>query len=371
MVSFAHLMHDIYSAFLAPLLPLLIQKFELSYSAAGALSLLQRVPVLLNPFVGVMADRIAMRYLIIITPTVTAVTMSLLGVAPTLSVIVILLLVQGISSSLFHVPTPVMIRKISGEHTGRGMSFYMFGGEMARTLGPLVILGAVSLWGLEGIYRLFPFGIGASLLLWVKLKDVKISEDISGNRRESALKEVFKRHLPLFLVLIGITFFRSIMRASLTTFLPTYMDHIGEGWEIGGIYLSVLELAGAAGTLFWGTASDRIGRKTSLLVITSVSPVFMYLFIQASGWTALIYLVMLGFFLLGTTPILLALVQDRATTRPAFMNAIFMTISFGSGALAVVIVGAIADLTSLKTAFLISALAAFAAIPFVLMIRRR
>ncbi len=371
LVSFAHMMHDIYSAFLAPLLPLLIDKFSLSYSGAGALSLLQRLPVLFNPFIGVMADRLAMRYLIIIAPAVTATTMSLVGLAPSLTVVIILLLVMGISSALFHVPTPVMVRKISGNKVGKGMSFYMFGGEMARTLGPLVVLGAVSLWGMEGTWRLIPFGIAASVLLWFKLHNIHISEDLRKKKMESGIKRIFVEHWPLFVVLIGITFFRAIMRASLTTFLPTYMEDIGRGWEIGGIYLSVLELAGAVGTLFWGTVSDKMGRRLSLLIIAAVSPVLMYLFVDASGWASLIILVMLGFFLLGTTPILLALVQDRSRERPAFMNAMFMTISFGTGAIAVVLAGGIADITGIREAFRISSYIAVGAVPFVLMIRKR
>ena len=48
------------------------------------------------------------------------------------------------------------------------MSFYMLGGEIARTLGPLVIIGAVSLWGLEEIYKLIPFGVPASIILYFK-----------------------------------------------------------------------------------------------------------------------------------------------------------------------------------------------------------
>ena len=371
LVSFAHMMHDIYSAFLAPLLPLLIDKFSLSYSGAAALSLLQRLPVLFNPVIGVMADRLAMRYLIIIAPAVTATTMSLVGLAPSLTVVIVLLLVMGISSALFHVPTPVMVRKISGDKVGKGMSFYMFGGEMARTLGPLVVLGAVSLWGMEGTWRLIPFGIAASVLLWFKLHNIHISEDLRKKKMESGIKRIFVEHWPLFVVLIGITFFRAIMRASLTTFLPTYMEDIGRGWEIGGIYLSVLELAGAVGTLFWGTVSDKMGRRLSLLIIAAVSPVLMYLFVDASGWASLIILVMLGFFLLGTTPILLALVQDRSRERPAFMNAMFMTISFGTGAIAVVLAGGIADITGIREAFRISSYIAVGAVPFVLMIRKR
>jgi FSR family fosmidomycin resistance protein-like MFS transporter len=371
LVSFAHMMHDIYSSFLAPLLPLLIDKFGFSYSAAGALSLLQRIPVLVNPLIGVVADKIAMRYLVIVAPSITAIAMSLLGAAPSLTVIIILLIVMGISSALFHVPTPVMIRKLSGDKVGKGMSFYMTGGEMARTLGPLVILGAVSLWGMEGTWRLIPFGVAASIILWVRLRKIHIADDFRKKEGESHLLQIFRKHWALFVILIGITFFRAIMRASLTTFLPTYMEDIGEGWQKGGIYLAILEFAGAAGTLFWGTASDRIGRKTALFIIAFVSPFLMYFFVDMNGIYALIMLILLGFFLLGTTPILLALVQDRSHERPAFMNAMFMTISFGTGAVAVVLAGGLADWIGLKEAFRVSAYIAIGAVPFVLMLSAR
>ncbi len=52
-----------------------------------------------------MADRIALRYLVIITPAITAISMSLLGLAPNAPVLGILLFVMGFSSMLFHVPS--------------------------------------------------------------------------------------------------------------------------------------------------------------------------------------------------------------------------------------------------------------------------
>ena len=106
--------------------------------------------------------------------------MSLLGIAPTYTIVAVLLFVMGISSALFHVPSPVMVKKISGDQTGKGMSFYMFGGEMARTIGPLVITGAVSLWGLEGTWRLMPFGLVASFILYLRLRKIKISSDFQS-----------------------------------------------------------------------------------------------------------------------------------------------------------------------------------------------
>lgn len=370
LISFGHLMHDTYTSFLAPMLPLLIEKFSLTYSMASLLGLLQRIPNLLNPFLGLLADRMGMRWLVILSPGITAIAMSLIGIAPTFTVIAILLLVTGISSALFHVPTPVMVRKVSGDQIGRGMSWYMFGGEIARTIGPLMALGAISLWGLEGTWKLIPLGLASSGLLYFKLRKIKISDEFRNKNEISGLKETFRRSMPFFILMIGLTFFRSIMRAALTTFLPTYMTIKGESLWTGGIYLSVLELSGAAGTLFWGYYSDRIGRRKALMITLYTAPVLMFLFSIMDGWISLSVLALLGFFLMGTTPILLALTQDRGVERPAFFNSMFLTVSFASEALALMIAGGLADWVGLEITFHISAIAALGAIPFVLMIRK-
>ena len=63
-ISFAHLFHDIYSAFLAPILPLLIAKLGISLSLAGLLDVVRRIPALFNPLIGLVADRICFKYFI-------------------------------------------------------------------------------------------------------------------------------------------------------------------------------------------------------------------------------------------------------------------------------------------------------------------
>lgn len=111
-ISFGHFIHDTYTAFLAPLLPLLIEKLQITYAIAGLLSAILRAPSMLNPFVGLIADKISLRYFIILGPAITSIAMSLLGVAPNLSSVIVLLLITGISSTIFHVPSPVMIKNL-------------------------------------------------------------------------------------------------------------------------------------------------------------------------------------------------------------------------------------------------------------------
>ncbi len=142
-ISLAHLVHDVPTSFLAPILPLLMDKFGLSLMMAGMLDVYRRIPSLANPFLGLLADRICIRWFIILMPGITAALMSLLGIAPSYAFLTVLLLLSGVSSAIFHVTSPVMMRHVSTGRIGRGMSFYMLGGELARTLGPLIILGAV------------------------------------------------------------------------------------------------------------------------------------------------------------------------------------------------------------------------------------
>ena len=82
-LSVSHFIHDVYSSFLAPLLPLLIEKLSMSLTQAGLLSTIMQLPHLANPYIGVLADRVSVRYFVILAPALTAIPMSLIGVAPT------------------------------------------------------------------------------------------------------------------------------------------------------------------------------------------------------------------------------------------------------------------------------------------------
>ena len=100
-ISFAHLVHDVYSSFLAPILPLLIEKFGLNYTLASVMSIAQRAPNILNPFVGIIADKYPVRMFVILTPLITAISMSLLGIAPSYVMLCILLFCSRFKCCIF------------------------------------------------------------------------------------------------------------------------------------------------------------------------------------------------------------------------------------------------------------------------------
>lgn len=78
-LSVAHLLHDTFGSFLAPLLPLLTAKLGMSLSVSAFLDITRRVPTLFNPIFGMIAEYRGIKLLVILTPAVTSTAMSLTG----------------------------------------------------------------------------------------------------------------------------------------------------------------------------------------------------------------------------------------------------------------------------------------------------
>ncbi len=367
--SFAHFMHDIYTSFLSPLLPLLIEKLSISYSLAGLLSVGGRLPSLLNPFIGLLADRLGFNFFLISAPTITAIAMSLLGVAPNYATLLFLLILMGIGSSFFHVPGPVVMRHYSGERTGTGMSFYMTGGEAARTLSPLIILFVVSNFGLGKTWILIPLGLITSIFLFFKLRKESVSATFSKKKRpQNNVKGIMKKFLPFFIALGFFSLFRGLLKGAVTTFLPTYLTSSGTDLVSAGISLAVIQGAGAAGTFLWGILSDRIGKVKTLYIVALATPLLMWLFLSLDGFLATMTLIPLGFVLFATGPVILAIVQEEGKESPAFVNSIYMTLSFFLQSLAVLGLGVLGDIFTLEKTYWVISITPFLSIPAIMKI---
>ena len=363
-ISLAHFVHDIYSSFLAPLLPLIMEKLGINYFLAGSLTLYGRLPSLMNPLIGLMADKVSLRYFIILTPAITAISMSLIGLTSSYLQLLILLLIMGFSSAFFHVPGPVLIRKVSGNQRGKGMSYYALAGELARSLGPLLIVSAVSWWGLEGSWRLMPLGLIASTILFFRLRRLDVFDIKPVKKKKKISKANFSKLFAFFVIITGFILGRGLLRALLITFLPAYYTSTGNTLWTGTIVLSLIEIAGAAGTLIAGRYSDKIGRKKTLIIIALAMPVLMLLFNIVPNGFSVVFLILGGLFLFGSAPVLLALVHDFESDRPSFINSIYMTLSFVFGAGSNMLIGYLSDVYGLEALFEFAPVLALTAIPF-------
>ena len=362
-IASSHFIHDVYTAFVAPLLPLIIEKLSLTLTLAGSLTAMMQLPGLLNPFFGYLDDRINLRFFVIFAPAVTATLMSSLGLAPNYWSLAVIMVLTGISVAAFHAPAPAMIGRISGNRIGTGMSIFMAFGELARTVGPLIAVWGISLWGLEGISRLMVVGWATSLLMFWRLRA------ISGSpAKPKGIRGLTPYLLRLFLPLTGILFLRLFLNVSLTTYLPIYMTEQGFDLQAAALYLAWLEGAGVVGALLSGTISDRLGRKTVLLFAFCASSLLTLIFLNTSGFWLYPILLLVGFTAISTGPIFLALVQDQLPLNRAVGNGLYLSISFILRSLAMVLVGLGGDHLGLQTAFVWSAILSLFAMPLVFLL---
>lgn len=369
LITFSHLLLDTYMVFVAPLLPLLITKFGLSYFLAALLAAAIRIPSLLNPLIGIIADKVRLRYFIIITPAIAGIVMSLLGVAPSYPILLFLILVGGASSACYHVTAPVMTRYLAGEKVGRGMSFFMLGGDLAATIGPLVILGAVDLLGLDQTYWLMSVGVFSSLFLYIRFKKIAVQRPVRSHQATPpSLKQTSKTLLPLFLKLVGTYVAIASLEATLTSFLPTYLTAKGVSLWAAGISLSLLQVGGIAGSMTAGSLSDRLGRKSVLVSIVSALPVLMWLFIFSHGILSVLLLVILGTFLFGLRPVILAIVHDTNSDYPAYVNGVYMMINFVTNSIMLLAMGLLSDKIGLDNMYRVAATISIGAVFFALRI---
>ena len=365
LVAGAHCFHDIFSGFLVPLLPLLIRRHRLSLTLAGSLTVFQRVPSLFNAFLGAWVDRVPIKPFIVLAPVVTAVAMSLIGVAPTYFALSAFLFVAGLSVSAIHVPAPVFVARYAGGQVGRGMSWFMVGGESARAIAPIVALAAVSAWSLSGLWRLLPLALVAGAVLQLRLIEPPRPDH---RTRGGSFAGTWRRLGRLFFGLGGIIVARSFAVAALTTFLPSFLLSRGASLWFAGISLSVLEGAGVVGTFSSGSLSDRLGRRRVLAIVLLSMPPLMLLFLSLDGLWLFPVLLGLGLTSFATNPVMMALVQDHAGDKPALANGLYMTLNFALRAAIILAVGALGDTLGLERTFFICALASLAGLPFILLL---
>jgi FSR family fosmidomycin resistance protein-like MFS transporter len=351
-VALAHLIHDTYPAFLAPLIPLLTDELGLSLTLAGSLVLVMRGSSVVQPFIGYLADRTELRYFIIGAPALTAMIMSALGRAPSYVALLPMLLLTGVSTAMFHAPAPSMITRVSGRQWGMGMSIFMAGGELGRTVGPLFIVLLVDRVGLHGTYVAAIPGILASIVLYRALGS--LSEPLEAQRM-STLATLRDRGRPM-LLLLGFSLARAMSVFNFIYFLPTYLSNAGSSLILAGAAVSIFELAGVGGALAGGTLSDRFGRRRTLLLSQLLLSPILFLFLSTSGIARLPLLVAGGLFALASGPIGLTIVQELFTENRGTATGVYISFGMLSSGIASTAFGAVADTIGLATTMHIIAL---------------
>lgn len=352
-IALAHGMHDLYSGFLPPLLPILIEKFGLTNLGGGSLTLFYSLPSLLQPVIGSLADRRNLKILISLTPFITGMVMTLLGLSSSPVIMMAMLVLAGLSSASLHAIGPALNSKHAGKKLGKGMSFWVNAGTLGYALGTLVLVSAYDLIGLSGLPILAIIGAIASALIWFGLKGADTSA--TGLRTQKSIPKDWSRILKVMLPIVFIVITRAMMTAMLSTYFPAFLRERGATTWVSGAGMTLIFIAGVFGSQVVGNLSDKFSRIKILAIITIALFSSMMIFLRIDNWLQIPLLLSIGFFEIAALPVLMALVQESFTADRAFINGIFLSVNFVGTSLAVPVAGRLADLYSFQTTFQLAA----------------
>ena len=363
-LSMGHLTNDIYPAFLAPLLPLLIDRLDLSLTlAAGLISIQAIFTSLSQPIFGHIADRLKHPYLVIFGPLITAFFYSSIGLADSYWHLVIIIICAGMGTAAFHPQAAALAASASGRQSGLGMSIFVTGGSAGFALGPVIIMGLVTTLGLAYTNLTIIFGLAISVTLFLVLPALPHAPKHNPpNEQAVTVRHVMASIIILFLV----SAIRALLMAGFNTFTPIYLKAQHFPPMLYASALTIFAISGAVGSLISGGFSDRYGRKKVIFSSLAISLVFFRAFLYINGIAALIVFGIAGFFLMASIPVVIIAAQELFPARINTASSVVMGLAFGLGGLLVTPLGALADSygveSAMKTLIGIGAVAALLAL---------
>jgi MFS transporter, FSR family, fosmidomycin resistance protein len=370
-IAAAHFSHDLYSSLLGPLIAAVQDKLAISLFVASLMVPAQQMPSVLQPFIGVLADRTSKRWFVVLAPGVAGISTSSIGLAPHIGIVLIMLLVSGLASAAFHTPAVALVGEYGGKKMGQAMAIFMAGGELARAVGPLMITGAIALFTLEGAWVLMVFGVVSSILLYFTL-DTSESDAAEKAKIKVPLKPLLRARRKPILALLGYSAVKNLASAPFAIFLVVYLVSRGHSTWYASISLSTLFVAGIAGGFLGGTLSDRFGRR-NIMFITAIltAPLYyLYLWLENGTWYVLPVLGVAGIISMATRPIQLALAQEVLPEARGPMAGVMLAFGFVSMSLIALAFGALSDAIGIENSFWLLPGTALFALPLIAMLPR-
>lgn len=351
-ISFTHLLNDMIQSLILALYPLLKAGFDLSFLQIGLITLTYQLTAsLLQPMVGLVADRRALPYSLPVGMGFTLCGLLLLATAPSYPLLLLAASLVGTGSAIFHPESARVARMAAGGRFGMAQSIFQIGGNAGTSLGPLLAAWIVLPHGRISVSW---FALAALLAIVVLLQVGRwYAQQLVERRKRQAAAEkppiesrvIVYRAIAVLMVLI---FSKHLYLASISTYLQFYLiERFDVSVFSAQIHLFLFLAAVAIGTLVGGPVSDRIGRKAVIWIsILGVAP--FTLLMPHVGLTATAVLsVIIGIILASAFPAIIVYAQDLVPHRIGAISGMFYGLSFGLGGIGAGALGLLADHTSI------------------------
>src|SRR5262245_19366936 len=120
----------------------------------------------MQPVYAIISDRSFRRVFALLRSAITGIFVSMIGLAPSYGMLIVLLVAGGIGIGSFHPQGAAMATTAASERRRVVMALFSAVGTLGFAVGPLVITRVVSAFGLEHSYYLIGTGLVMSAILY-------------------------------------------------------------------------------------------------------------------------------------------------------------------------------------------------------------
>ena len=342
----AHMVVDGSINILPVILPLLADRFQLSYAQVGlAAALLNITSSVIQPAFGWISDRRHTRWFMPMGIAWTGAFVGLVGLVPNYLSLLAVTLCTGFGSAVFHPVASIAVARASGAQRGLGMSIFSAGGNLGFALGPVLAAWLLTLFGLPGTLAIVVPG----LLTAVAFHGWRDEFEIASPRRSAAPGQAAApipwRRLGILCTLIVL---RSWGYSGLLIFIPLLLREEGVSLETTGYILFVFLFSGAVGGLIGGSLSDRVGRQQVMAASLLAFPPLMAAVMMVRGPLCWVVLVLSGIAISASFSVTTVFAQELLPQQIGLASGLTLGLAFGAGGVGVGLSGLLADFAGLQ-----------------------
>ena len=359
-ISFCHLLNDMMQSLLPAIYPHLKTSFHLSFTQIGLVTLTYQITAsLLQPLVGLYADKRPMPYSLPISMVFTFFGLLLLGFVHSYPSLLLAAAMIGMGSSVFHPESSRVARMASGGRHGLAQSLFQVGGNIGSALGPISAF-AVLMWGQRSVAWFSLMALTSIAVLynvgrWYKHHGLTQLKKAAGHA--AALPRLPRGKVAgAISVLLVLIFSKYVYLASLTSYYTFYLiERFHLSVKDAQLHLFAFLAAVAVGTVAGGFIGDRFGRKPVIwFSILGVLPFTLVLPYADLAWTGVLS-VIIGLILASAFSAIVVYGQELIPGKVGAVSGLFFGFAFGMGGVGAAVLGKMADVSGIEAVYHVTA----------------
>ena len=303
--TYTHLSHDLTTGLLAALMPFIRQDLKLDYLQAGFLVSANALASGFAQFLGGwLSDRMGPRKAISLGLAGVGISSAAIIFTHSYAFLVAIFIIMGILAGFYH-PSAVsaLTNRFEDKKRGRVIALHMLGGGLGFAIGPF--LGAIISSRLNWHFAFLFLGIPAIVAAVLAFFQLKLEPTAAQLSEVASSEETKQKPVTIWRVfksaagIMALSIAMALITGPVMSFIPLFLvdvHHLSE--SAGSMWVTVIRMAGLAGSLFGGWLADKWGRRNAIfLSLVLFGPVVFLLARLPFGFALVVVFVLFGWLL--------------------------------------------------------------------------